>query len=199
MTITREDVQKNLDPRSTEEILAGLPHYGNKYEEGFEHSCYYHAYSAVAKLLRPEAVVEIGVKRGYSLVTIVRAFPGVRSIVGIDNEGWVPGSQKMAWENLCAAGYKGKLELPITVSRGFARRLMGKFDLVHVDGEHTYDGARLDMIEYWPLLRPGGVMIVDDLQAVDVMRAVVEVVPKLPGRTNDFYFPTGTGWRVVVK
>lgn len=200
--ITRKDIHLNLDTRQTSEILANLPHYGNKIGEGFEHACYYHAYVSVALIIKPKSVLEVGVRLGYSLVSMLRGFSKIENIVGIDTETWVPESQRLAKENLCAAGYSGSLQLPSVSSRGYAAKLkdFGTFDIVHIDGDHSYYGALLDMLEYWPLVRAGGgVMIVDDLQRFDVMRAVVDAVPKLDFVDSNFYFPTGTGWRVFVK
>jgi protein-L-isoaspartate O-methyltransferase len=198
--ITRRDVHLNLDLRPTHEILSGLVHYGDKSKEGFEHACYYHAYSAVARIVRPKAVLEIGVRRGYALAAMLRGFSGIQHIVGIDTEGWVARSQALAFENLRAIGYTGTLDLPVVSSRGFSDRLgAAQFDIVHVDGDHSYESAVSDIFEYWPSVVSGGVMIVDDLQQFDVMRALVDALPKLLKLSSSFYFPTGTGWRILVK
>lgn len=198
--ITRRDVHLNLDLRATHEILDGLLHYGDKGKEGFEHACYYHAYASVARVLRPKAVLEIGVRRGYALVAMLRGFPGIQRIVGIDTEGWVNSSQTLAFENLRAIGYVGELELPVASSRGFSSSLgSAQFDIVHVDGDHSYESAVADILEYWPFVRSGGALIVDDLQQFDVMRALVDALPKLKQLSGSFYFPTGTGWRILVK
>jgi predicted O-methyltransferase YrrM len=36
------------------------------------------------------------------------------------------------------------------------------YDLILVDGDHTYDGVRQDIVDYYPLLSPGGVMVFHD-------------------------------------
>ena len=38
-----------------------------------------------------------------------------------------------------------------------------KFDVIFVDGDHTQDGAAKDLSQAWPLLKPGGTMLVDDV------------------------------------
>ncbi len=41
-------------------------------------------------------------------------------------------------------------------------------ELIFVDGDHTYQGVRQDILDYYPLLAPGGIMIFHDyLPAVD--------------------------------
>jgi predicted O-methyltransferase YrrM len=36
------------------------------------------------------------------------------------------------------------------------------FDLIHVDGNHTYDGAKSDIDNVLPMLKPGGRIVLDD-------------------------------------
>lgn len=38
-----------------------------------------------------------------------------------------------------------------------------KFDLIYVDGDHTQDGAAKDLRDVWPLLAPGGSILIDDV------------------------------------
>ena len=46
-------------------------------------------------------------------------------------------------------------------------------DIVHVDGAHEYQDAMDDLRMWWPLVRPGGVLLADDYApwAPGVMRA----------------------------
>lgn len=46
-----------------------------------------------------------------------------------------------------------------------AMRLLqdNQFDIIFVDGKHTEDGLFNDMRTFWPFLKPGGLMICDDL------------------------------------
>ena len=37
------------------------------------------------------------------------------------------------------------------------------FDLIFVDGKHTGDGLYNDLSSFWPLVKPGGLMLCDDL------------------------------------
>jgi predicted O-methyltransferase YrrM len=46
------------------------------------------------------------------------------------------------------------------------------FDLAFVDGNHRFDGVFLDLIYLGRLVRPGGVIVVDDYQLPSVLRAV---------------------------
>lgn len=46
------------------------------------------------------------------------------------------------------------------------------FDLAFVDGNHRFDGVFLDLVYLGRLLRPGGIVFVDDYQLFSVARAV---------------------------
>lgn len=39
-------------------------------------------------------------------------------------------------------------------------------DLIYIDAGHTFDECLGDLVSYWPLLRPGGVMIGDDYHEI---------------------------------
>jgi predicted O-methyltransferase YrrM len=61
-------------------------------------------------------------------------------------------------------------------------RLLGEgrsFDLAFVDGNHRFDGVFLDLIYLGRLVRPGGVIFVDDYQLAAVARAVSFCVTNL--------------------
>jgi hypothetical protein len=37
-----------------------------------------------------------------------------------------------------------------------------EFDLIYIDGDHSYEGARFDILTYAPLIRDGGYLVMDD-------------------------------------
>lgn len=47
-----------------------------------------------------------------------------------------------------------------------------RFDLAFVDGNHRFDGVFLDLIYLGRLVRPAGVIVVDDYQLPSILRAV---------------------------
>tara|TARA_R110000868_G_scaffold280458_1_gene540617 strand:+ start:34 stop:684 length:651 start_codon:yes stop_codon:yes gene_type:complete len=50
-------------------------------------------------------------------------------------------------------------------------------DIIYVDASHTFRAAYQDICDYWPLLRKGGVMLVDDLTIYpDVYAAMLRFV-----------------------
>lgn len=47
-------------------------------------------------------------------------------------------------------------------------------DLIYIDGSHLYADVILDLANYWPLLKEGGLMFGDDWSCEDVKRAVLD-------------------------
>lgn len=54
----------------------------------------------------------------------------------------------------------------------------GKVSLIHIDGDHTYEGVKADIESWLPLMKKNGVMLFHDCDesSVGVMRAVTEFV-----------------------
>lgn len=42
--------------------------------------------------------------------------------------------------------------------------LAGTFDLILVDGDHSYAGGMADLVSVWPLARPGGAVVFHDIR-----------------------------------
>ncbi|MDP9388772.1 MAG: class I SAM-dependent methyltransferase [Actinomycetota bacterium] len=72
------------------------------------------------------------------------------------------------------------------------------FDLAFVDGNHRFDGVFLDLIYLGRLLRPGGVVFVDDYQLPAVARAVSFCVTNLGWELEEVSAPDEVHqWAVV--
>ncbi|MGH2681230.1 MAG: class I SAM-dependent methyltransferase [Actinomycetota bacterium] len=70
-------------------------------------------------------------------------------------------------------GEESQVVLPRFLSEG------RDFDLAFVDGNHRFDGVFLDLVYLGRLLRPGGVVFVDDYQLPAVARATAFCVANL--------------------
>jgi hypothetical protein len=89
------------------------------------------------------------------------------------------------WHALIAAGLadvcrllreRSQLALPRLVGEGFVA------DAAFVDGSHVFHNVFVDLFFLWELVRPGGLVILDDCQWPSVATAVR-------------YFELNTGWR----
>lgn len=130
----------------------------------------------LSKVLRPKNYLEIGVRRGRSMAMV-----GSQSrdcfIVGFDmwiqNYGGMenPGKEFVRSE-LERVGFKGRLEFvdgdsKITVPQYFKEHPDEYFDMITVDGDHSLEGARGDLINVVPHLKVGGVLVFDDISNQD--------------------------------
>jgi len=148
-------------------------------ECGFNDFCF-EAYYAIGYLFRPRTVLEIGTRRGYSLVALCKGHKDTQYVLSCDNESYIEGSQKIALDNLMKSGYCGEKDFMIMSSLGddFKKYVKDKkFDFVHIDGAHDKSDVLRDLELGYSLLTKDGVMLVHDTKYIlDVAQAVKEFV-----------------------
>ncbi len=121
-----------------------------------EWASYYRMKWAIAKVLQPQSILEIGVRFGYSAATFLDACPECKYL-GIDNDSETSG------------GHKGAMNYARSITTGNARYLLGdsqtmdefpggKYDLIHVDGQQDGDGSFRDLTK---AIRQGRYVLVD--------------------------------------
>jgi predicted O-methyltransferase YrrM len=164
---------------------------------------YYQMFFAMGAALQPRTYLEIGTRFGYSLVAVARGAPKLECVVSCDLETYdnphALSSQTIAERNLRASGYRGEAIFIADDSRRLAQHVAGKrFDLILIDGDHSYEGCRCDILTCYPLLAPGGVLMVDDLDIPAVFSAVMDSVRELEIAAHDRCFvPTKHGLYLV--
>lgn len=153
---------------------------------------YYADYAGIARKYRPEEILEIGVRFGYS--GIAMCLGALAGRPNYDPEVWILGydgidacffshpedpavsSNEVASANFAAQTPSVGVELFRHDTRaGLPEKVcqyLGVYDLVNVDGDHSYEGCYRDLVNIWPLTAPGAVVIVDDTGMTDVKRAV---------------------------
>lgn len=106
-------------------------------------NCYEHYYNFTNEV-KPKSILEIGVRHGYSLCSM---FVGAQEqdvyLEGWDLEAYENNSQKIAEKNLLLCGAKN-YKLLICDSQK-QTKIDKFFDIIHVDGDHTYEGALHDL------------------------------------------------------
>ena len=150
--------------------------------------------SGWALRVQAKRVAEIGVAYGYHAEQICRSLPDL-SYFGIDPylagydrqdslaadvERLLPDPSGGSMDRLYRA-VACKLAVQFSGRANLLRRKSEEgaaffpdhfFDLVYVDGDHTYEGVRRDLALWMPKVRPGGIFCGDDYDWEGVRRAV---------------------------
>ena len=151
---------------------------------------------AAAHFVKPENYLEIGVRKGRSLAVVASSNPNCQ-IVALDIWPEVyanmpnPGPE-FVYKEIKKIGFSGKIEFVngdshLTLPSYFKEHPDAFFDLVTVDGDHSEEGARQDLINVLPRIKVGGVLVFDDIShplLPHLRRAWNEIV------ATDFHFST---------
>ena len=139
--------------RPIQNILSVLPHVQDGYRatDWFWSDSYYPYYVMAAKLLRPRSIVEIGSLQGFSLVSMMEGHPETKSLYWADNEMYLANSNQMCYENIqfFLKNFHAPAKIPAIKffknSWDLLRLKDTIVDLVHIDGEHSYEGKLRDL------------------------------------------------------
>jgi cephalosporin hydroxylase len=126
-------------------------------------------------LLEPKVILEIGTDRGGSLYGFCRVSRNPELIISIDlpggefGGGYLPCRKKLYKEFIYDKQFT-KMHLmqcdshqPSTHAE-LLKLLNGKFiDFIFFDGDHTYEGIKIDFELYYHLVRPGGIIAFHDI------------------------------------
>lgn len=146
----------------------------------FETEEWYAAYAykhLVAQALRPTSILEIGIRYGYSAHAFLTAANVPYTGVDIDDPvinsmgeqtcAWAFG---MLWRTIASP----RLELvKLNTQTEDIRGRVKPADFVHVDGDHTFEGATQDIERGWELTKMA--MLVDDYTRIPEVRDAVEM------------------------
>lgn len=157
------------------EVLAALPHHapGDRDAYWFTSDTYYPLYARIGEIVRPASVLEYGTRLGYSLIALAHGSRQIERFCWVDNECGVPGSNALATQNL-ASYYERQLP-GVDLTAEFHPTEAGcagqPFDLVHIDGEHTF-AAVCRQLQQAEAARPRCILV-DDWCSLNVRRAVL--------------------------
>jgi cephalosporin hydroxylase len=124
----------------------------------------------IYKALKPMRVLEIGSQEGGTLYHWIRnAERGCKVMVMDIFQNLPSGAEEeltkiwYGWAGKKADlhVYSGKSQEPGAVE--CAQGTLGEIDFLFIDGDHTYEGAKADFLNYGPLVREGGIIAFHDL------------------------------------
>ena len=147
-----------------------------------------HPYLARAiREARPTLVVEVGVWKGASVVTMAKEIQrlGLDAVV-IAIDTWLGSSEHYLWEkflpdldfefgyprlyhkfanNICKEGLAGQV-VPLPLDSINAFQLLKQRgirpDVLHIDAGHDHQSVMADLKAWWPQLNNGGILVGDD-------------------------------------
>jgi predicted O-methyltransferase YrrM len=131
----------------------------------------------------PARVLEIGTASGGTLFLLTRVARPDALLISLDLRRGQFGGGYPIWRGRLYRSF-GRDAQRIRLVRGDShsahsseqvRRLLGgePLDLLFVDGDHSYEGVKQDVVDYGPLVRPGGIVALHD------------IVPGGPGKHGD--------------
>ncbi len=105
---------------------------------------YYRMKWAIARVLQPRRILEVGVRFGYSAAAFLDACPGAEYL-GIDNNSEEFGGYKGALDWARRITRDAKAAYLLADSQQLAEFPGGPYDLIHVDGQQDGDGSFRDL------------------------------------------------------
>ena len=162
------------------------------------------------KNTRPKLILEVGVWKGASSIFMAKAIQEQKLdavVISVDTflgswEHWVepryfaslvnqngyPSMYFTFLTNVVEAEVQNVV-VPLPLDSGNACHVIASIglrpDIIHIDGGHDYDAVTTDLNRWWPLLRPGGILIADDYDPdgkawPSVKKAVDDFVARTP-------------------
>lgn len=130
----------------------------------------------ISKLIKPENYLEIGVRRGRSISIVAKNSPlsdlyafdmWIKNYTGVENPG-----PEIVRNELKKVKHKGKIYFFDGNSRKTIPEFKKKnpnifFDLICVDGDHSYYGATKDLDNVLGMIKIGGFLIFDDTNSFE--------------------------------
>ena len=157
---------------------------------------YYEWYYAFGAYYKPKTILEIGVRFGYSLLSMIVGSPSVEYVRGWDIDCYSADSHNVA-NSAIRSRIKDGIDFSVdVVNSQELTELPQFFDLIHIDGDHSYEGKVHDLELCIGKCR---VMVVDDYwHHQPVQQAVNDFLMKHYGKIQTAHIvPTHRGAAVI--
>jgi predicted O-methyltransferase YrrM len=154
------------------------------------------SFELAIKEVNPKFIIEVGSWKGASAVHMAGLAPeahilcidtwlGSPEMVSLNNNLYDHFRRLHGWPQLYftfisnVIRHVGRericpLPMPSTVAAPLLKKMNVQADFIYIDGSHEYLDVARDVDDYWPLLRKGGVMLLDDYGFPGVKKAIDE-------------------------
>ena len=129
---------------------------------------------------RARRVLEIGAANGYSALWLARSLPEDGGLISMEID---PRRAAMARTHLEAAGLGDRAHVIVGDAARMVHKVAGPFDVIFNAGDKRQYGALLDRLV--ALLRPGGVLITENVLGAGAVVPGLEESPRRPGGGGD--------------
>ena len=155
-------------------------------DQGSTHNDYFVAYErAFIGLPRDLTMLNIGILAGHSLRIYAKFFGSAATVVGCDvNLG--------LWQDSLTRGVPTPSNIEVVNGSSWdastanaLRRIYGRFELIVDDGCHEVECTQKTFVNLFPLLRPGGIYIVEDAAPLPMMLELLQTIQKDPRSLKD--------------
>jgi len=140
---------------------------------------------AICEATPPRRYLEVGTREGGSLSAVLEhSRPQPELVVCCDTWGKAlggtgRGSHAHIEKLMDDFGFEGERRFLDGKSQELVPKLrLRNFDVVLVDGDHREGPARQDVDNCWPLVRPGGVLVLDDTNAAHIAKILAELLER---------------------
>ena len=118
------------------------------------------------KNVQANEILEIGGRRGGSSILFSYAAGDQARILTVDlnNNGYRLKSLNKFSENRKIQFWQGDSHLQETYDKVEKYLEGNQFDVLFIDGDHTYEGAKQDFVKYSHLVKDGGIIALHDIQ-----------------------------------
>jgi predicted O-methyltransferase YrrM len=146
----------------------------------------------IAEIGPIKTIVEIGVDYGFSLFHFAKDFPEA-TIIGIDDydPSYAQHNDAEQWVFRFLNDFRNVI-LMRSNSLEVAKILHGSIDLLHIDGEHTYEAVSADFAAWEPKVRSGGCIMFHD--TISFPNAIGRFFEEIEGAKVNFPLYNGLGF-----
>lgn len=153
---------------------------------------------------KPTKILEIGVFKGGTIMAWTHIADDNAVIIGVDlPDGSFGGGFNDSESDRIKGLKKAQQTIELLPADSHdpktVEKVSGEYDFIFIDGDHTYEGAKQDFDNYYPMLKKGGVLALHDIvdhDRADVGVHILWAEIKNKHRTQEFVdldFPTNSG------